>query len=108
MLWETEFYEDGETISARIVTLAEKLEPEIVANLAIEARSQLNLRHAPLLLLTVLAKTGASREKLVANTVTEVIQRADELTELVAIYSTRRCRRPSAIRRSSGGARSSL
>jgi hypothetical protein len=86
MLWENEFYEDGETISARITSLAEKVAPETVAQLAIEARSQMNLRHVPLLLLTVLAKTGAKKEKLVANTVTEVIQRADELSELVAVY----------------------
>ena len=31
----------------------------VPARLAIEARSKMNLRHAPLLLLTVLAKTGA-------------------------------------------------
>jgi hypothetical protein len=86
MLWEDEFYEDGEAISARIGDLASRVDPEIVAKLAIEARSKMNLRHAPLLLLTVLARTGATREKLVANTVAEVIQRADELSELVAIY----------------------
>lgn len=86
LLWENEFYEEGEIISARITSLAEKVAPETVAALAIEARSKMNLRHAPLLLLTVLAKTGAKKEKLVANTVTEVIQRAYELSELVAIY----------------------
>ncbi|MGH6815689.1 MAG: TROVE domain-containing protein [Hyphomicrobiaceae bacterium] len=86
LLWEDEFYEDGETISTRIAALASKLDPEIVAKLAVEARSNMNLRHAPLLLLTVLAKTGAKREKLVANMVYEVIQRADELSELVAVY----------------------
>ena len=86
MLWEDEFYEDGETISDRITALAETLPPEKVAALAVEARTKMNLRHVPLLLLTVLAKTGAGKEKLVANTVVEVIQRADELTELLAIY----------------------
>lgn len=86
LLWEDEFYEDGETISARIAKLAEAVAPEKVAALAIEARSKMNLRHVPLLLLTVLAKTGASKEKLVANTIVEVIQRADELAELVAVY----------------------
>lgn len=86
LLWENEFYEDGETISARIVSLAEKVAPEAVAKLAIEARREMNLRHVPLLLLCVLAKTGATKEKLVANTVVEVIQRADELSELVAVY----------------------
>lgn len=86
MLWEDEFYEDGETISDRIKALASTLPPEKVAELAIEARTEMNMRHVPLLLLTVLAKTGAGKEKLVANTVVEVIQRADELTELLAIY----------------------
>lgn len=86
LLWESEFYEDGETIAARITALAEKVAPETVAALAIEARSDMNLRHVPLLLLCVLAKTGAKKEKLVANTVVEVIQRADELSELVAVY----------------------
>jgi len=86
LLWEDEFYEDGETVSARITSLAEKVKPEVVAALAIEARTKMNLRHVPLLLLTVLAKTGAKKEKLVANTVVEVIQRADELSELVAVY----------------------
>jgi hypothetical protein len=86
MLWEDEFYEDGETITARITSLAAKVPPETLAKIAVEARSQMNLRHAPLLLLTVLVKTGAGKEKLVASTITEVIQRADELSELVAIY----------------------
>lgn len=86
LLWENEFYEDGEAIAARITSLAAKVPPETLAALAIEARSQMNLRHVPLLLLTVLAKTGAGREKLVADTVEAVIQRADELSELVAIY----------------------
>ena len=86
LLWEDEFYEDGETIASRIESLAAKVAPEALAAIAIEARSEMNLRHAPLLLLTVLAKTGAGQEKLVADTVEAVIQRADELSELVAVY----------------------
>lgn len=104
MLWENEFYEDGETISARISALVAALDPEIVARLAIEARSKMNLRHAPLLLLTALARTGVKREKLVANTVAEVIQRADELSELVAIY-WRNGRRPLSAQLKKGLAR---
>jgi len=104
LLWEDEFYEDGEAISARITALASSVDPEFVANLAIEARSKMNLRHAPLLLLTVLAKTGAKRERLVANTVAEVIQRADELSELIAIY-WRNGRRPLSAQLKKGLAR---
>src|SRR5262249_20420964 len=94
----------GEAISARIAKLAAALDPELVARLAIETRSKMHLRHAPLLLLTVLAKTGAKREKLVANTVAEVLQRADELTELVAIY-WRNGRRPLSAQLKKGLAR---
>ena len=104
MLWEDEFYEDGETISVRITQLASVLDPGIVAALAIEARTKMNLRHAPLLLLTVLAKTGAKREKLVADTVVEVVQRADELSELVAVY-WRNGRRPLSAQMKKGLAR---
>jgi len=104
LLWEDEFYEDGETISARITALASSLDPEFVAALAVEARSKMNLRHAPLLLLTVLAKTGAKREKLVANTVAGAIQRADEISELVAVY-WRNGRRPLSAQLKKGLAR---
>ncbi len=86
LLWEKQFYENGEDIGKRIVALASALPAETVAALAIEARSKFNLRHVPLLLLTVLAKTGTGKPKLVANTIESVIQRADEPGELLALY----------------------
>ena len=85
LLWEDEFYEDGQAIAARIIAAAEKVDPTILAGIAIEAREVFNLRHVPLLLLEVLSRTGKG-EKLVADTVARVIQRADELGELVAIH----------------------
>lgn len=83
LLWENEFYEDGQTIADRIFALAADVAPETVAALAIEARERMKLRHAPLLLACALVKSGGA---LVAPTIERVIQRADELTELVAIY----------------------
>lgn len=83
LLWEDEFYEDGESIAERIYTLALEVEPQIVAAMAIEAREQMKLRHAPLILLCALIKTGGP---LVGPAIERVIQRADELSELVAIY----------------------
>jgi hypothetical protein len=85
LLWENEFYEDGQAIADRIAALAADVEPQVVARLAIEAREGFNLRHAPLMLLAVLARTG-SGTPLVAQTIERVIQRADDLTELLAIY----------------------
>lgn len=84
-LWENEFYEDGETIAHRIYDTALKCKPIDVANLAIEARTKGNLRHVPLLLLCALAKIG-SGTSILASTIPQVIKRADELSELIAVY----------------------
>ena len=84
LLWEREFYEDGQTIAERIETICGKVSPEVVAALAIEARTKFHLRHVSLLLAACLAKQAGGR--LVADTVDRVIQRADELAEFLAIY----------------------
>ena len=86
LLWESEFYEDGEDIAARIVRLASTLPSGKVAALAIETRERGNLRHVPLLLLSALAKIGKG-DKIVADTIERVIQRADELSELLAVHA---------------------
>ena len=85
MLWEGEFYEDGVQIAGRIHELVPKVTAEKVAALAIEARERMKLRHAPLLLVREMARYATHRG-LVAETLTRVIQRADELSEFVAIY----------------------
>ena len=85
LLWESQFYEDGVEISGRIAELVPKVAPEKVAALAVEARQQMNLRHAPLLLVREMAR-HATHRRLVADTLATVIQRADELAEFVAIY----------------------
>jgi hypothetical protein len=85
MLWENEFYEDGVAIAGRIRELVPKVEPARVAALAVEARTSMKLRHAPLLLVREMAR-HATHRALVAETLTSVIQRADELAEFVAIY----------------------
>lgn len=54
MLWEDEFYESGQTIATRIRALVPQVEPARVAALAIEARTSMKLRHAPLLLVRVI------------------------------------------------------
>jgi hypothetical protein len=82
LLWEDSFYEDGETIANRILMLVPRCDPLFVQALAVEARSEMNLRHVPLLLCVALARTGS----LLKETLAAVIQRADELTEFLAIY----------------------
>lgn len=83
-LWEDEFYEDGKSIADRISELSQKVKPEIVHQLAIEARHQGKLRHVPLLLLS---------ERPNADAIYQTISRADEIAEMLAIY-WRNGRRP--------------
>jgi len=85
MLWEAEFYEDGVLIAGRIHELVPQVAAEKVAALAVEAREQMKLRHAPLLLVREMAR-HATHRALVSETLARVIQRADELSEFVAIY----------------------
>ncbi len=85
LLWESQFYEDGIEIAGRIAELVPKVTAEKVAAIAVEAREQMKLRHAPLLLVREMARHKTHRV-LVADTLARVIQRADELAEFVAIY----------------------
>lgn len=83
LLWEKEFYEDGQDIAARILDTASQVNKETVAALAIEARNVHGLRHAPLLLLLDLIRRGGPG---VADAIDKTVRRADELGELVALY----------------------
>lgn len=82
MLWEDQFYEDGVEIAQRIAELVTKCKPAEVAALAIEARSVHNLRHIPLWLCVQLARQHTLKAAVLA----ECIQRADELSEFLALY----------------------
>ncbi|MCA1475154.1 TROVE domain-containing protein [Bradyrhizobium sp. NBAIM08] len=85
LLWEDQFYEDGVAIADRIKALVPKVAPARVAQLAIEAREVMKLRHAQLLVIREMARNEKHRT-LVADTLAQVIQRPDEMTELLAIY----------------------
>jgi len=85
LLWEDQFYEDGVSIADRIKQLVPRIEPQRVAALAITTREDMKLRHAPLLVLREMAR-HATHRGLVADTLVRVIQRPDEMTELLAIY----------------------
>src|SRR5271168_1359084 len=85
LLWEDQFYEDGVSLADRIKTLVPMVDPQRVAALAIVAREDMKLRHAPLLVVREMARHEKHRV-LVADTLARVIQRPDEMTELLAIY----------------------
>ncbi|NIF07146.1 TROVE domain-containing protein [Chryseobacterium sp. Tr-659] len=78
-------YEKGNDRLERIQALIKKNDPEFVAKLAVYARKDMYLRSIPLVLTTELAKQVSGTD-LVSRTVDGVIQRADEITELLACY----------------------
>lgn len=82
MLFEKQFYLNGQDSAKIIRDLVSKVSPAKVAELAIQARNSYKLRHVPLFLCRELARIG----KLNASTLNEVIQRPDELGEFLAMY----------------------
>jgi 60 kDa SS-A/Ro ribonucleoprotein len=82
LLWEDNFYEDGQKVADRLRNLVAANDPRDVMSLMLEARTQMHLRHLPLFLARELARTG----KLKPMALTEIIQRPDELTEFLALY----------------------
>lgn len=85
MLWENEFYEDGQSIAGRIAETIPHVYPQEVRNIAIEAREKMKLRHVPLLIAREMARIPSHKE-LVSETLAAIIQRPDELAEFLAIY----------------------
>lgn len=85
MLWEDQFYENGFLIADRMGAVIPYVEPEKVAAMAVEAREEMKLRHAPLLIVREMARFPDHRA-LVADTLERIIQRPDEMTEFLAIY----------------------
>jgi hypothetical protein len=79
------FYEKGENRLERIKELILKNDPEYVAKLAVYTRTEMYMRSIPMVLAVELAKTN-SGNALVAKTVSGVVKRADEITELLAYY----------------------
>ncbi len=79
------FYESTDGRLDRIRSLIKQVDPVFVAKLAVYAREQMYLRSIPLVLAVELAKIH-SGDSLVSKTVSRVIQRADEITELLAYY----------------------
>jgi len=84
-LWEKQFYIDGDDIASVIATLIAKCKAEEVSELAVEARSNFNLRHVPLLMARVCAALK-THKYVVADMIDGIIQRADEITEFMTIY----------------------
>lgn len=82
------FYETASEQTERISELVGKCNPVFVAQLAVYARQQMNLRSIPLFLVVELAKVH-SGDNLVSRTIEKVVMRADEIMELLICYQWR-------------------
>jgi 60 kDa SS-A/Ro ribonucleoprotein len=80
------FYEASDDRVERIRGLVRKCDPKFVAKLAVYTREQMYLRSMPLVLVCELAKVH-SGDDLVRSVSRRVIQRADEITEILAYYA---------------------
>lgn len=79
------FYEKDEARLTRLRKLIYECKPEFVGKLAVYARTKMYMRSVPLVLVTELAKLH-SGDNLVARATAGVVNRADEITELLACY----------------------
>ncbi|HLP21369.1 MAG TPA: TROVE domain-containing protein [Chitinophagales bacterium] len=79
------FYEKADDRLLRIRKLIAQNDAAFVAKLAVYAREEMYLRSVPLALAVELAKTSGGKTE-VSKTVARVVQRADEITELLAYY----------------------
>jgi hypothetical protein len=85
LLWEDSFYESGVSVADRIAKLVPEVTGAEAMQIAIEAREQMKLRHVPLYIARVMARTPHQKE-FVADTLYRIVQRPDEITEFMSLY----------------------
>jgi 60 kDa SS-A/Ro ribonucleoprotein len=87
-----QFYEKADEKLKRITELIGKNDAAFVARMAVYVREQMHLRSIPLVLTVELAKQHTG-DGLVGKLAERVVQRADEITELLAYYAQSNGRR---------------
>lgn len=84
MLFEDTFYESGVEISLRLAELVKVCPFKEAAQCAIDAREKFKLRHMPLYLAREMLFHHGGRQ--MGDLIARVIQRPDEMGELIALY----------------------
>lgn len=84
LLFEDTFYESGEDAAQRMRELVKQVPFKDAAQIAIDAREKMKLRHAPLFLVREILRHHKGRQ--VGDLIARVIQRPDECGELLALY----------------------
>lgn len=86
LLFEDNFYEDGQSISDRIQSLVQKVNNQKVLDLIKEAKFKMYLRHAPLLLAKALINKDENFRKNVRPVLASIMKRPDDLTAFLSLY----------------------
>ncbi|NDV80723.1 TROVE domain-containing protein [Bacteroides sp. 51] len=86
------YYESAESRVETLRKLIVKCDPLFVAQLAVYARQKMNMRSVPLVLAVELAKVHQG-DSTVCKMVSGIVQRADEIMELLAYYQLANGRR---------------
>lgn len=85
LLWENNFYEDGQSVADRIKELVPRVSTSDLVRIVQEAKTENKLRHVPLLIIREMARHKEHKGQ-VAALLHFCIQRADDLTEFLALY----------------------
>jgi hypothetical protein len=85
LLWEDAAYITGQKIDEQIRTLVPLIDGATVAKIAIASRKEQKLRHVPLLLIREMCRYESHR-KYVRFVIKSVCTRADQITDLLALY----------------------
>lgn len=80
MFGESKFYGDN---TSELVKLAENTDKEFVSKLAVYARKEMHLRSVSHALTAIVARYGS---KYIRHTVNGVVERADDITEIMSCY----------------------
>ena len=82
----------------KIKTAISRVDPLFVAKLAVYAREKMYLRTIPLVLTVELAKIYKGNDNLIRRLTKRVVQRADEITELLAYYVKANKKEPKVVK----------
>ena len=83
MLFEDQFYIDGQSSAELLKNAVNNVSPAFAVEVAKQAKTAYKLRHVPLMIMSTLAANGKANAK----DITDIITRADEMGELLAIYN---------------------
>lgn len=84
MLFENTFYEDKDALAARVGEACKGVSMGFLISEILRSKNEMHLRHAPLFAAVFLTKLH--RGSPVGDCITEIIQRVDDITEIVSLY----------------------